>query len=99
DLLGSIDLRAVVHQSTLTATIGVQRADVQILLANDLPALQHALSEQSLHVQQISVLGGSAGSGMDHGDHPQQQKQNSSAPFASVGSTSLAGSRSGTEES
>jgi hypothetical protein len=98
DLLGSIDLRAVVHQSTLTATIGVQRADVQTLLANDLPALQHALSEQSLHVQQISVLGGSVGGRMDHGDHP-QQKQNSSAPIASVAATSLAGIRSGSEES
>lgn len=98
DLLGSIDLRAVVHQSTVTATIAVQRADVQVLLANDLPALQHALSEQSLHVQQISVLGGSVGSRMDHGDHP-QQKQNSSAPIASVAATSLAGSRGGSEES
>jgi hypothetical protein len=67
-------------------------------LTNDLPALQHALSEQSLHVQQISVLGGSVGDRMEHGDHP-QQKQNSSAPVASVAAASLGGNRSGSEES
>ena len=34
DLLGWIDLRAVIHQSGLTATIGVQHADVQALLSS-----------------------------------------------------------------
>lgn len=46
DLLGSIDLRAVVHQSGLTAAIGVQHADVQALLSSELPGLQHALSQR-----------------------------------------------------
>jgi hypothetical protein len=74
DLFGSIDLRTVVHQSTLTATIGVQRADVQSILANDLPALQHALADQKLHVEQISVLDNSNAGRMDLGGHPQQQR-------------------------
>jgi len=65
DLLGSIDLRAAMHQSTLTATIGVQRADVQTLLANELPALQHALAEKNLQVGQISVLNNHAGGAFD----------------------------------
>jgi hypothetical protein len=79
DLLGSIDLHAVVHQSTLSATIGVQRADVQSLLANDLPALQHALADQRFHVEQISVLDTSVGGHLEQGGH-QQQQQNGSAP-------------------
>ena len=79
DLLGAIDLHATMHQSTLTATIGVQRADVQTLLANDLPALQHALADQHFHVEHISVLdtsvGAHAGTAGQHG-----QPQNDSAP-------------------
>lgn len=74
DLLGAVDVHAVVRQSTVTATIGVQRADVQTLLSNDLPALQHALAERSLHVEQISVLGGSTGNQMDLGRQSQNQQ-------------------------
>ncbi|HXZ11141.1 MAG TPA: flagellar hook-length control protein FliK [Candidatus Sulfotelmatobacter sp.] len=74
DLFGSIDLRTVVHQSSLTATIGVQRGDVQSILANDLPALQHALADQKLHVEQISVLDNSIAGRMDLGSQSQQKQ-------------------------
>jgi flagellar hook-length control protein FliK len=84
DLLGAVDLRATMHQSALTATIGVQRADVQALLSNELPALQHALAEKNFHVEQISVLnnsvGGRAGSSGQQ-DAP-AQSQNPFAPRA-----------------
>ena len=75
DLLGTIDLHATMRQSTLTATIGVQRSDVQTLLANDLPALQHALADQHFHVEHIAVLDSSVGahSGAAGG---QQSEQN-----------------------
>ncbi|MGH9573443.1 MAG: flagellar hook-length control protein FliK [Candidatus Acidiferrales bacterium] len=72
DALGSIDLRAVVHQGSLSATIGVQRADVQTLLVNELPALQHSLAEKNFQVNHISVLAGSIGSGAN----PDGQKGN-----------------------
>jgi flagellar hook-length control protein FliK len=75
ELLGSVDVHAVVRQSTVSATIGVQRPDVQTLLASDLPALQHALSERSLHVEQISVLGGSTGGQTDSSRHAPQNPQ------------------------
>lgn len=83
DLLGAIDVRAVVHQSALTATIGVQRADVQALLANELPALQHALAERSVQVEQISVLSGATGNRMDLSGQAQQQQHGSSAAYTS----------------
>lgn len=83
DLLGSIDLRAVVHQGSLSATIGVQRADVQTLLVNELPALQHSLAEKNLQVGQISVLAGSVGGGANSNGHPQQQnRQNTNTQAA-----------------
>lgn len=72
DALGSIDLRAVVHQGSLSATIAVQRADVQTLLVNELPALQHSLAEKNFQVNNISVLAGSIGSGTN----PDGQKGN-----------------------
>lgn len=75
DLLGAVNVHAVVRQSTVSATIEVQRADVQTLLSNDLPALQHALAERSLHVEQISVLGGSTGN-HDQADSGRQSAQN-----------------------
>ena len=93
DLLGSVDLRATLHLSALTATISVQRSDVQALLANELPSLQHALADRNLHVEQISVLNNSvnerAGS---HGQQPQRQD-----PALTRPSTSL--SRGGTRPS
>ena len=91
DLLGSIDLRAVVHQGSLSATIGVQRADVQTLLVNELPALQHSLTEKNLQVGQISVTSSSIGSGanpnaqsQDQQNHRSQNSGASSAPSAPV---------------
>jgi len=83
DLLGSIDLRAMVHQGSLSATIGVQRADVQTLLVNELPALQHSLAERNLQVAQISVLAGSVGSGTNANSQPRDQ-QNQPGPHASA---------------
>lgn len=86
DLLGAVDLRATMHQSTLTAIIGVQRADVQALLANELPALQHTLADKNFHVEQISVLNNSvgdrAGSGGQQQAAAQNQNQNPFMPRA-----------------
>ncbi|MGH9756409.1 MAG: flagellar hook-length control protein FliK [Candidatus Acidiferrales bacterium] len=82
DLLGAVDLHASIHQGALTATIGVQHSDVQALLSNDLPILQHALAEQNLHVEQISVLDHSAGGRMDLGGNAQQQPQQQTLPGA-----------------
>jgi Flagellar hook-length control protein FliK len=79
DLLGAVDLRAAMHQSALTATIGVQRADVQALLSNELPALQHALAEKNFHVDQISVLNNSVG---DRAGSHGQQETPARNPFA-----------------
>jgi|HubBroStandDraft_6_1064221.scaffolds.fasta_scaffold01600_11 flagellar hook-length control protein FliK len=81
ELLGSIDVRAVMHQSTLTATIGVQRAEVQALLSNELPALQHSLKEQNMQVEQISVTDNSTGGRMEMSGHSQQQQNSPSAPI------------------
>lgn len=75
DLLGSIDLRAVVHQGSLSATIGVQHSDIQTLLVNELPVLQHSLSEKNLQVGQISVLADSIGSGANPNSQPRQDQQ------------------------
>ncbi len=77
DLLGAVDLRATMHQSGLTATISVQRSDVQSVLSSELPALQHALSDRNLHVEQISILNNSVNERAGgSGTAPQQQNPN-----------------------
>jgi flagellar hook-length control protein FliK len=97
DFLGSIDLRAVVHQSALTASIGVQHADVQALLSSELPGLQHALSQKNLHVEQISIFGGAVGSQSNQSGNPQQKNNPPFTPQAAAvpwGSASDARERS-----
>ncbi len=88
ELLGAVDLRATIHQSGLTATISVQRSDVQSLLSSELPALQHALSDRNLHVEQISILNNSvherAGGS---GTAPQQQNPNGGKAPANSGAS------------
>jgi hypothetical protein len=76
ELLGAVDLRATMHQSALTATIGVQRSDVQALLSNELPALQHALADKNFHVEQISVLNNSVGDRAGSSGQQQAATQN-----------------------
>lgn len=84
DLFGAIDLRATLHQSGLTATIGVQRGDVQAILSNDLPSLQHALSDKSFRVDQISVMNNSVGGRLDLGGQKQPQSQPQRQPPAAA---------------
>ncbi|HUO25935.1 MAG TPA: flagellar hook-length control protein FliK [Candidatus Aquilonibacter sp.] len=84
DTLGTIDLRATLHQSGLTATIGVQRGDVQAMLSNDLPSLQHALSDKSFRVDQISVMNNSVGGRLDLGGQRQPQAQSQGQPRAAA---------------
>jgi flagellar hook-length control protein FliK len=98
DLLGSIDLRAVVHQSGLTATIGVQHADVQALLSSELPGLQHALSQKNLHVEQISIFGSAVGSQSNQGGSQSQQQKHTPA-FAPQATAAWPGSANGRDES
>jgi flagellar hook-length control protein FliK len=89
ELLGAVDLRATMHQSALTATIGVQRSDVQALLSNELPALQHALADKNFHVEQISVLNNSvgdrAGSSGQQQAATQNQNQHQNPPMPRAG--------------
>jgi hypothetical protein len=98
DLLGSIDLRAVIHQSGLTATIGVQHADVQALLSSELPGLQHALSQKNLHVEQISIFGSAVGSHSNQGGSQSQQQKHTPA-FAPQATAAWSGSANGPGES
>lgn len=98
DLLGSIDLRAVIHQSGLTATIGVQHADVQALLSSELPGLQHALSQKNLHVEQISIFGSAVGSQSNQGGSQNQQQKYTPA-FAPQAPAAWSGSSNGSGES
>jgi flagellar hook-length control protein FliK len=98
DLLGSIDLRAVVHQSGLTATIGVQHADVQALLSSELPGLQRALSQKNLHVEQISIFGSAVGSQSNQGGSQSQQQKHTPA-FAPQATAAWPGSANGRDES
>jgi flagellar hook-length control protein FliK len=59
DKLGNIELRAHVSGETVAAAITVEKRDAHSILAGELPALQQALSEKSLRVDQVALFQGS----------------------------------------
>ena len=63
EALGSINLRAVARADAIDAAIGVERADVRAHLMRELPALEQALSERNLKVENITISQGSRGGG------------------------------------
>jgi hypothetical protein len=56
DDLGSLELHARMSGDTLGANITVEKRDAHTILANELPALQQALSDKQLRVEQLSLL-------------------------------------------
>ena len=58
DKLGNIELRAHLAGETVGAAITVEKRDAHSILAVELPALQQALSEKSLRVEQVALFQG-----------------------------------------
>ena len=75
DQLGAIELHARVTGDQLGAAITVEKRDVHSLLAAELPALQQALSEKQLRVDQLSLLQGSLHSTAGDAGAPHQQQE------------------------
>jgi hypothetical protein len=59
DKLGNVELRAHVSGESVGAAITVEKRDAHSLLAVELPALQQALAEKSLRVDQVALFQGS----------------------------------------
>ena len=85
--LGTVELRAALHQDSLSATIGVTRGDVQAVLSSELPGLHQAMAEHSLRFETFNVMKGSLGSltGNSGGfqpphQNPQRSRANSAFP-------------------
>jgi flagellar hook-length control protein FliK len=72
DRLGTVELRARVTGDEVGAAITVEKRDAHAALAAELPALQQALSEKHLRVDQLSLLQGSLHS--NPGDPDAQQR-------------------------
>jgi flagellar hook-length control protein FliK len=70
EALGPIDVHTVVKGSDIGASIRVQAHDTQMMLANELPQLERALSERSLRVEHLDILQGSISGGQSNGAGP-----------------------------
>jgi flagellar hook-length control protein FliK len=76
DKLGPLELRARVVGDEVGAAITVEKRDAHAALAIELPALQQALSEKQLRVDQVTLLHGSLHSTSgDAGAASRQQDQ------------------------
>jgi hypothetical protein len=70
---GAVELHARVAGDEIGAAITVEKKDAHAALAMELPALQQALSDKQMRVDQIALLHGSLGSTAgDAGAHAQQ---------------------------
>ena len=89
DKLGAVELHARVAGDELGAAITVEKRDAHAALAVELPALQQALSEKQLRVEQLLLLQGAphstAGDAGAQSQTPQgdrgTQRQQTSAPL------------------
>jgi trimeric autotransporter adhesin len=95
--LGTVELRASLHQDSLTAAIGVARGDVQALLSSELAGLHGAMAEHSLQFSSFNVVKGSLGawtgdpSGHQPGNQNPQRSRSGSNAFAATAREAISG--------
>lgn len=86
DRLGAVELRAHVTGDGVGAAITVEKRDAHAALAAELPALQQALSEKHLRVDQLNLMQGALSStAHDAGAQQQEQQRTRQAPVAAFG--------------
>jgi flagellar hook-length control protein FliK len=103
DSLGSVELHARVSGDSVGAAITVDKRDAHTALAADLPALQQALSDKQLRVDQISLLhaplnstaGSNDGGAAQHFGAAGQQGSRQSSAFSRSGLSLGAGDPAG----
>ena len=83
DKLGAVELRARMVGDVVGAAITVEKRDTHAVLALELPALQQALSDKQLHIEQVTLLHGSLSSTMGDASASTKQDERSAAHAAS----------------
>ena len=96
DKLGPVELRAHMVGDEVGAAITVEKRDAHAALAVELPALQQALSDKQLRVEQVTLLHASLGSTAGDAGASTKQEQRSGAHAAT---TSWPGSSGGIAQS
>jgi len=96
DKLGPVELRAHMVGDEVGAAITVEKRDAHAALAVELPALQQALSDKQLRVEQVTLLHASLGSTAGDAGASTKQEQRSGAHTAT---TSWPGSSGGVAQS
>jgi flagellar hook-length control protein FliK len=56
EVFGSVQLRTMIRNGQIGATIGVEKGEAQALLTSELPALERALAQRDLRVDNISIF-------------------------------------------
>jgi Flagellar hook-length control protein FliK len=83
DKLGAVELRARMVGDVVGAAITVEKRDTHAVLALELPALQQALSDKQLRIEQVTLLHGSLSSTMGDASASTKQDERSAAHAAS----------------
>ena len=69
EALGAVQLKAFLEGDRMGAVIGVQTPAAHSWLVTELPALHQALSNQNLHLENVSILDRGAGDGSRNGNN------------------------------
>jgi flagellar hook-length control protein FliK len=83
DKLGAVELRAHMVGDQVGAAITVEKKDAHAVLAVELPALQQALSDKQLRIEQVTLLHGSLSSTTGDANASAKQDQRS-APHSAL---------------
>ncbi len=84
ETLGTIDVKATVHDGSVGVSIGVERHDVRSALVSELPGLENTLRDHDLRLGEVRFHDTGSTLASEYGNGRQPQSQDYSRPPASA---------------
>jgi flagellar hook-length control protein FliK len=84
EALGTIDVKATVHDGNVGVSIGVERHEARSALVSELPGLENTLRERDLRLGEVRFHDTGSTLASDYGSGQQRQSQEFSRPPASA---------------
>lgn len=84
EALGTIDVRATVHDGNVGVSIGVERHEIRSALISELPGLENTLRERDMRLGEVKFHDMGSALASEYGNGQQRQAQEFSGPFASA---------------
>lgn len=83
ETLGTIDVKATVHNGNVGVSIGVERHEIRSALVSELPGLENTLRERDLRLGEVKFHDMGSALASEYGNGQRRQAQEFSRPFVS----------------